>query len=326
MIDPVLNPTMSEAFEILGNETRLAILFALWDASEPGIGNDGLAFSDLRERVDVSDSGRFNYHLDKLTDRFIERIDGEYALRQAGESVVKTVISEAGFEAPDIETTEIDLPCSHCDGQTAIRYTDDWLYHFCIECEGTYESQDVPNGCLSVHCLAPVACVNRTPDELYALAQFKMLQKIRQAMNGVCPMCTGPVEQSVDICEEHDAEGNCGTCGHPDRIRADFECTVCKEYAVNIPLTHCIATHPAVISFYYDHDINLERELGERTASHRLHELLDSKVELVEDEPIRIRIIISLNSDMLLVTLDDDLNVIESKNTSRSSESVGIQV
>lgn len=58
-----------DAFGLLGNETRLAILQALGDAADP------LSFSELRDRVWVSDSGQFNYHLDQLTGPFVGQTD-----------------------------------------------------------------------------------------------------------------------------------------------------------------------------------------------------------------------------------------------------------
>ncbi|MEF8791004.1 MAG: ArsR family transcriptional regulator, partial [Haloarculaceae archaeon] len=68
----------TEAFELLGNETRLAILVALWEQYEP-FGRDGaVRFSELRARVGTADSGRFNYHLDRLDDHFVESTDDGY--------------------------------------------------------------------------------------------------------------------------------------------------------------------------------------------------------------------------------------------------------
>jgi DNA-binding transcriptional ArsR family regulator len=324
-IDTSLDSTMTEAFNVLGNETRLTILLVLWDVSKPGIESSGLSFSNLRERVGVEDSGQFNYHLDKLTGRFIKRTDEGYTLRQTGESIVKTVIREAGFGSPTVETTEIDLPCPHCDGQTAVRYENDWLYHVCTECRGTYTNDDVPEGCLSAHCLAPAACANRTPQELYALALFRLLQKVHQEMKGICPSCTGPVEQTLEICQEHDASGNCDTCGQPDPIRASFECLICKEYATDIPLTYCLVFHPAVDSFYYDHGIILQPDFSEFTNVHRIYELLDSKVELLTDDPVRARIMIAHDDEVLLLTLDGGLQVTEIHDSGKPAHHDGIQ-
>ncbi|NIS32577.1 MAG: helix-turn-helix domain-containing protein, partial [Actinobacteria bacterium] len=48
------------AYGLLGSEPRIGILQALGEADRP------VTFSELKERVDVDDSGRFNYHLSKL--------------------------------------------------------------------------------------------------------------------------------------------------------------------------------------------------------------------------------------------------------------------
>lgn len=70
----------TDAFEILGNDTRLAILLALWEAKEPGPpfaepSERAVSFSELRDRVGVKDSGQFNYNLDKLVGAFIEQAE-----------------------------------------------------------------------------------------------------------------------------------------------------------------------------------------------------------------------------------------------------------
>jgi hypothetical protein len=74
----------TEAFATLGNETRLSILLALWEAYEPFVATNAVAFSELRERVGMRDSGQFNYHLDKLRGHFVRKTDAGYELRRAG--------------------------------------------------------------------------------------------------------------------------------------------------------------------------------------------------------------------------------------------------
>lgn len=39
---------VTEAFELLSDETRLAILFALWEAYDPNVADNALPFSALR--------------------------------------------------------------------------------------------------------------------------------------------------------------------------------------------------------------------------------------------------------------------------------------
>lgn len=76
----VTDPGIAEAFKILGNETRLATLIVLWDARDPWDPHDGLSFSEIYERIDVGDSGQFNYHLDKLVPHFVEETEDGYRL------------------------------------------------------------------------------------------------------------------------------------------------------------------------------------------------------------------------------------------------------
>lgn len=51
-----------DAFTLLGNETRIEILQALWDVSDPHVDDDAVSFSDLYERVGIEGTGNFNYH------------------------------------------------------------------------------------------------------------------------------------------------------------------------------------------------------------------------------------------------------------------------
>lgn len=77
---------LGEAFGLVDDETRLEILWGLWEEridtdhreTEP------VSFSELRGRVGVEDSGRFNYHLDQLVPRFVEQGEDGYTLTYAG--------------------------------------------------------------------------------------------------------------------------------------------------------------------------------------------------------------------------------------------------
>lgn len=72
----------ADALATVANEHRLAILRELAAAE------DSLAFSELRTRVEMSDTGLFNYHLGELCGRFVRQTDGGYEIGHAGERVV----------------------------------------------------------------------------------------------------------------------------------------------------------------------------------------------------------------------------------------------
>ncbi|AUV82645.1 hypothetical protein C2R22_14175 [Salinigranum rubrum] len=123
-------PSPDEAFATLGSETRLSILQALGAADRP------LAFSTLFDRVDVDDSGRFNYHLGRLVSHFVGKTDAGYELTQAGRRVVEAVLSGAVTDAPVVERTRLDQPCHYCGAPIEVSYRQDRVLKYCTDCPG----------------------------------------------------------------------------------------------------------------------------------------------------------------------------------------------
>lgn len=76
----------TETFTLLSDETRVGIVRAL-DESD----RTPRRFSELRAAVGVRDGGRFNYHLEKLRGRLVEKRDDGYVLTDEGERVASLV-------------------------------------------------------------------------------------------------------------------------------------------------------------------------------------------------------------------------------------------
>lgn len=74
---------------LLADETRIRILEALYDVHADATDASGLPFSTLRRRVDVADSGRFNYHLSQLQDQLVEKENEQYVLTPIGTRLVR---------------------------------------------------------------------------------------------------------------------------------------------------------------------------------------------------------------------------------------------
>lgn len=305
-----LGAPASEAFELLGNETRLAILLTLWDAADPGHGRDAVSFTELRGRVGIRQGGRFNYHLDKLVGRFVERTDDGYALRHTGKTIVRTVIGNGGFEDASFERTAIEIPCRHCGGQTAVTYEDEWLYRVCTDCKGTFETPDVPAGCLSGFPLAPAAITDRTPEACFAVAKFQMLQSVHNKMEGICSACSGAAGQELVICQDHDPTGICESCGRAEPVRVRLVCEVCRDWAV-VPVPTCLTFHPAVVGFYYDRGFSVQWNVEDFSTMRRMHELLVTETHLHREGSPRVTVTFSHGDDDLRITLDEELDVIE---------------
>jgi DNA-binding transcriptional ArsR family regulator len=129
---PEDDPSPTDAFALLGDETRVGILRALGEAAGP------LSFSTLRERVGTRDSGRFNYHLDRLVGHFVARTDEGYTLRRVGERVVVAVQSGSVTATPELGPTLVDESCPFCGAQVGVHYREERLGVFCTECAGAY--------------------------------------------------------------------------------------------------------------------------------------------------------------------------------------------
>ncbi|WP_436907027.1 winged helix-turn-helix domain-containing protein [Halosimplex marinum] len=263
-----------EAFEVLGNETRVAILRALGGADEP------VSFSALRDRVGTADSGRFNYHLDRLTGHFVRKRAAGYELRRAGERVVEAVLSGAVTAAPVLERTEIDHPCHFCGAPVAVRFREERVEVFCTDCPGTYSRTSSPadsgngdagdgedeargsdgsgddcgadraaaEGYLGYHPLPPAGVAGRDPEAVFRAAWTWGHLELFAAAAGVCPRCSAALDPRRRVCESHDADARDAGARDADARDAGARpdgglCDDCgRRYAVAVDLdcSNCI--------------------------------------------------------------------------------------
>lgn len=267
------------AFGLLGHETRLAILRALWEA-----GGEAVPFSDLRERVGNPDSGRFNYHLGELEGHFVSKVDGGYELTQAGREVVRAVLAGAITRRPRMDPVEIDGACVDCGGPLVVRY-DGYAVIECSECDTTLMWNEFP----------PAGIAGRSPEEFATAFERWTRSRFRLAVEGICPSCAG--KTSTDVVTSGDAEG--GT------VATLHRCGKCK-YEARVPLFAHVIEHPSVAARYHDRGLDLaELPYRELLALGREFEVAVTTEEpwcaIVEtpDDAVRFR-----------VTLDDDRDVV----------------
>jgi len=301
----------AETFSLLANETRLAILLALWEAYEPYASENAVSFSALRHRVGIRQGAQFNYHLDHLVGRFVEKTEDGYALRRAGHELVRTVVAGTGIEDASQDPVEISIDCPSCGAPTAVTYRDEWLYIVCTDCDGTFQGDDRPDGMLSGTEFDPAGLTDRPPEMMWRAGWFTGKTHIQLAVEGVCDACSGPITQSLDVCADHDAEGVCDRCGRQFAVQAQFRCPVCKNHHEAPPRT-VVLHHPAVIAFYYERGVNVQYDDGSFESLRRRGELIsDHEQELVSEEPPRVRVTIRYEGDELSLLLDETLDVVE---------------
>ena len=110
-----VGPETTEAFGLLANETRLAIMLALWEAYDPHAEDNAVGFTELRGRVGIRQGAQFNYHLDKLVGVFVDSTDGGYRLRPVGLNLVQTLIAGTG-QGGNVPTDRDRRPMSSLRG------------------------------------------------------------------------------------------------------------------------------------------------------------------------------------------------------------------
>lgn len=271
--------TAAEAFEILGDDVRLAVLRALEDAEDP------VTFSELRDRTGVDDSGRFNYHLDRLRGHFVRRTDDGYELRYHGERVVETVLSGTFTDTAAVGPFPVEGSCYDCGGSLQGVYEDERVTIDCTDCGRRIVSVGFP----------PSGLQGRDPGDLMAAYERWSRAHVHLAADGVCPVCSGATERELTAPPE---------C-HSFEVVPSFVCTACTHSATT-SFAALLLRRPVVASFYADHGVDVAARpywdlepcvSGEYTT-------VDSR------DPLEATVRFPAGDERLRVRLDDDLEVV----------------
>jgi hypothetical protein len=267
-----MNEDAEAAFAAVADELRVRILRELWNA------DDTLSFSELRERVGVRDSGRFNYHLGELRGRFVEKDEdaGGYDLRFAGRKLVGGLHSGAYTEAAEpVGPQPVDGSCVACGGDLEAVYEDQTGKVDCTDCEVTLIQTGVPP-----------AFVDGREDDLAAAVDGYVRTTSRSFLDGFCPTCSGPTGGRLEDSEYGP--------------QAVVECERCGASFYGLAAWVGV-DHPAVVSFYDDHDRSVRD-----TELWRLDWLADAAwVDGADGD--RVTVTVELDGEALRLTVADDL-------------------
>ena len=274
----------SEAFSLVGDETRVRILEALWNADEPAV-----RFSTLYDAVAVDNSPQFNYHLNRLTGQFVRKTDAGYELRTAGENVVRAVVAGSFNAHPSLEPFETGDACTRCGAVLTASYEDEKLAVTCRSCGRTHGTYAFPPGGL----------LDRDRDEILAAFDRRVRRLHCLARDGVCPECGGRMRTTI-VGE--------GDCCHDVGLRAEYTCEQCRhELCSTIGLA--LLDRPSVVAFYRDHGVDVDA-----VPYWRLDWCVSDDYTTVRStDPWRIDASVPLEDETLEITLDGALDVLESQ-------------
>lgn len=268
------------AFELVGDETRLAILRALADHRRERGPDEWPTFAELRRRAGVGDASNFNYHLDRLRGQFVEKEGGTYRLTYQGHSVVSSLLAGT-YETDASAELSVESDCPFC-GEPQ---------------RGSFESGTATVTCPNDHSftqeLPPGTAADRSPADLRSLVALEMRTHAQFVLEGVCPACYGELDARLT-----DADG---VDGVENLFVAD--CTRCGQ-RFGGPPAFLAVVHPAFVSFYRDCGIDVSEE-PYWTLPFPAHE-----TSVVSTSPTEVRVVARFGDDELRVTMDGDAAVV----------------
>lgn len=272
------------AFELLGNEGRLAVLRALFDADE------AQSFSDLHDAVDIRDSGQFNYHLEKLVGVFVRKTDEGYRLTAEGKDVVGSILAGPYTKTVEADPVPVDATCASCGGPLVGRFDDDELVRVaCDDCDRNVISLTIPPGAFEDYPREAWPVVA----ERWTRRQFETMQQ------GFCTVCHGPTTSHLET--------------DPEALYDVFEvgvryvCERCGEdMFANVEAS--LVFHPAVVAFHHERGVDIGT-----TPIWELDWAVRSSAEIVAEDPLRVEVSVECDGDVLVLTLDDRGDVVDER-------------
>ena len=298
----------ADAFAVLGNETRFAIIQALWDAGAHHEYDDldasltSIPFSELQRAVGLTDNGKFNYHLSKLIPHFVRQTDEGYCLSVSGRQIARAVVAISG-ERLALGTGDLHTSCPLCDGSLTATYEDQWLQITCSSCPGEF-GDAVPDGAIYHAPFPPSGLTDRTPDEAYSTGIFRCMLDLTYLTRGICRECAGAVDATVEICEDHQPEAAtpCQECGTFFSSWADLRCGTCR-FAKRLPVQLCVFGFTPVISHLFEQGVDI------LTPSLDEFDAIESHIRTdIETDPLRVTVSLP---DELGVTVDEKLTLVD---------------
>jgi len=268
------------AFGLLSNDLRVDILQALGESEEP------MAFSTLREAVGERDSGKFNYHLGKLTGHIVVHEDDGYRLSMAGRQMFGAIVSGAYTTDAELEAFEFEGPCPMCGrDQLVAEYADERALMYCPDCEHWRNEFSFP----------PASLDQFDREELpYAFDRW-MRATISKVVYGFCANCGGRVDGQLEQVDDPE---------NPMPVQVRYDCDRCGDSIRAYPALP-VMFDPEAIAFFQAHGVDLLHDPSWRYFEREE----DITIEIADRDPLRARVAFRLDGDELEAIVGHDVTL-----------------
>jgi hypothetical protein len=268
-----------DAFSLLAHNIRLDIVLALLEGWA-GVHTEPQRYSDLMGAVGMEDSGKFNYHLDKLRGVYVEQVEGGYVPTAAATALYRAVLAHRPTEETT-RTGELDEACPNCGGTVIERYERSFLSHECADCE------EWPG---MTYSFPANGLRGRTESERQQAVVYRAGYHIGLARTGQCPFCAGRVEVAFDPQTDWAEHGESSV---------ELACDTCTWQVVVAVLTP-LQFEPRVAAALTG--VGVDLPLAE-------FQDVETGVERVSADPVRRAVTIGTDDGTVTVVVDDELAV-----------------
>jgi hypothetical protein len=267
-------------FELLANEVRVDVLRALGETPTAT-----LSFSELYDRVDVQDSGNFNYHLGKLQGSLVRKTDG-YELTHAGRQVLGAIHAGTYTADATVAPFSVGWDCQLCGGDMRVSYRDERAVIRCADCEKGLELA-VPPGSLDQF----------AREELPQAFARWYHHRMQRLVDGFCSVCAGRLAGEL-------VEPPRGTAADPRPSRAEFRCDRCGNVAT-VTGAALATAHPVVQGFLAEHGFDPAR----RHPSQIWGALDASTTRVRSEDPLALEVRFEYDGEAVVADVDADASV-----------------
>ncbi|WP_123536227.1 DUF7351 domain-containing protein [Halosimplex salinum] len=286
------------AFALLADEIRVRIVDELGAATaSPETGIPRLSYADLKSRVDVRDSGRFNYHLTKLVGNYVAKEEAGYRLRWPGMVLYRTLVAGllTNDGASDLGRFPVGTACHRCGDPIEAHLYETLFRVRCWGCDANYTDIYFPSHGLT----------GRSPDELLRAVHRRNRTVLASMTAGQCPWCAAAVSAEI-----HDGDDDLPSLHDTRDLDAYvvYHCTDCTGFQY-VPVSRALCYHPAAIAFYHDHD----RDLTEIPAWELPWAVTDRTTTVRGADPWRFSVRVPLDDEALVAELDERLAVVDTR-------------
>ena len=273
--DDETGAAVRDAFSLLGHEIRLEILLALledWHA----VHTEPRSYAELMDAVGMRDSGKFNYHLDKLRGVYVREVEDGYVPTAAVTALYRAVLAHRPTERFAYESTPIDSACPRCGDRAVLRYERGFVTVACSACEEwpgfTYPFPK--NG-----------FAERSADAIARATARRARHHVGLARTGQCPFCAGTIAVDLHLEDEADI--------------VELSCTSCT-FLVSVDPLSTLLRDGHVAAALAEIGVDLERADWELP-------MPETRVE--SREPVRVALAVTGDEGTVTVVVDDSLSV-----------------